>query len=181
MQHIKQRLLFISITILGIFWLWLSKSGSMITSGVTYAPSVGFHAPTFSIEALTGETINLVDNIGSPIILNFWASWCPPCRVEMPALQSVYDRYQSDIIILAINASNQDVLGSVSGIQTEFGLTFPILLDLTGSTQVAYAITSLPTTFFIDSDGVIDKVQIGGPLTEASLRIWIEQILMGTP
>ena len=181
MQLIPRRLLFILIIILGILWLLFSNSGSMVTTGLTYAPSVGFHAPTFSLEAMTGETITLADYAGTPTILNFWASWCPPCRAEMPALQSVYDQYPGAISILAINTANQDILVSATGIKTEFGLTYPILLDFTGSTQEEYAISSLPTTFFIGSDGVINKVQIGGPLTEASLRVWIEQMLKDLP
>lgn len=153
----------------------------MGSTETTFAPNIGFQAPPFTLETMSGETVTLGDYAGTPIIINFWASWCPPCRAEMPALQSVYDEYQGKISILAINASNQDKLSSARGIQAEFSLTFPILMDFTGATQEDYAISSLPTTFFIDPDGIIDKVQIGGPLTEASLRLWIEQMLEGLP
>jgi cytochrome c biogenesis protein CcmG/thiol:disulfide interchange protein DsbE len=181
MQPIPRRLLSVLIILLGFLWLLFSKSEAMVSTGLTFAPNVGFHAPLFSLEVMTGETVSLADYAGTPTILNFWASWCPPCRAEMPALQSVYDQYQGSISILAINAANQDTLVSATGIQTEFGLAFPILMDFTGTTQEDYAISSLPTTFFIGSDGVINKVQIGGPLTEANLRIWIEQMLKGLP
>lgn len=181
MQLIPRRILFFLIIILGLAWLFITRSFSITTPGFTIAPYVGFSTPPISLKTMTGETIELDDFPETLIILNFWASWCPPCRAEMPALQAVYDEYQGTVEILAINASNQDSLDSVRRMQDEFGLTFPILMDSSGIAQIEYAINSLPTTYFIGYDGIIKKVEIGGPLTEASLRVWIEQMLKEKP
>ena len=181
MQLVPRRIIFLFIVIFGLFWILFSRSASKQPPIPTYASAVGFHAPAFSLETMTGETISLTDYSGTPVILNFWASWCPPCRAEMPALQAVYADYQSKVGILAINASNQDSLPGAREIQSTFLLTFPILMDYSGSIQEIYSISSLPTTFFIDSEGIIDRIEIGGPLTESTLRIWIEKILEDKP
>ncbi len=130
-------------------------------------------APDFSLETLTGETLRLSDFRGRPVLLNFWNSWCPPCRTEMPELQQVQETLGDRVAILAVNLLYQeDRLEDVYAFVREQGLTFPVLLDRDGRVVTDYRVGSLPTSFFIDAEGKIYLVQVG-PMT----RAFIESIL----
>ncbi len=141
-------------------------------------PHPGFPAPDFTLLTPDGEQVSLADLHGQPVIINLWASWCPPCRAEMPALQSVYEAYQDQgLVILALNATNQDSLQAALEFTRDLGLEIPILLDPDGRVSSLYQLRSLPTTFFVDPEGVIRDVVIGGPMAEALLRVRVEQLL----
>lgn len=142
------------------------------------APHQGFLAPDFTLETLDGETITLSELRGQPILVNLWASWCPPCRQEMPAMQRMYEEFSAQgFTILAVNTTFQDNLTDTQAFVSEFGLTFPILLDRDGQVSDRYNLRALPSSFFIDRDGVIQEVVIGGPMAEALLRTRIERLL----
>jgi peroxiredoxin len=182
MQLLFRRLFPFLLLLVGLVWIILSRTdATQVTGGQIMAPQENFRAPDFSLNTAEGQTIHLADLVGQPVIVNFWASWCPPCRAEMPALQTVYEDYQGQIHLLAVNATQQDKIESALAFVAENGLTFPILLDSTGAVYRQYAITSLPTTFFIRADGTIAEVVVGGPLTEAGLRKRIESLLEGQP
>ena len=91
------------------------------------------------------------------MIVNFWASWCPPCRAEMPSLQAVYeDRLpQGDLMVIAIDFLPEDHVGSVAQFIDEFDLTFPVVFDVDGSVKERYGVRGLPATFFIDRNGIV--------------------------
>ncbi|MGJ7921153.1 peroxiredoxin family protein [Neobacillus sp. LXY-4] len=113
---------------------------------------VGNTPPDFELKTLTGETAKLSDYKGKKVMLNFWATWCPPCKAEMPEMQKFYEANKDNVEILAVNMdTNNDVAGFVQNT----GLTFPILLDETNEVNKNYQIVSIPTTFFIDENGVI--------------------------
>jgi cytochrome c biogenesis protein CcmG/thiol:disulfide interchange protein DsbE len=162
----------IGILLLGALWMaWSAVPAGGTTDGNPPAPIEGFLAPDFELTTLEGETIRLSGLRGKAVLVNFWASWCPPCRSEMPAMQQIYTEYGPDgFVILAINSTHQDRLTDVQSFVTERSLTFPILLDHAGQVSADYQIRSLPTSFFIDSDGIIREVVIGGPMAEALLR-----------
>jgi cytochrome c biogenesis protein CcmG, thiol:disulfide interchange protein DsbE len=142
------------------------------------APAVGFLAPEFKLSDLNGEEIAFNGNSGKPVILNLWASWCLPCKAEMPALQKVYGEYKSSgLIVYGVNATNQDDLAAVETFINDNNISFPILLDKEGAVSKIYALRALPTTFFIRPDGRIQQVMIGGPFTEAFLRSQVEDML----
>ncbi|HBX68760.1 MAG TPA: hypothetical protein DEH25_05100 [Chloroflexi bacterium] len=112
------------------------------------------------------------------MLVNFWASWCPPCRSEMPAMQEIYQQYgPDDFVILAVNNTQADNLADIQNFVDERGLTFPILLDNTGQVSAAYQVRSLPTSFFIDREGIIREVVIGSPMAEALLRTRAENLI----
>lgn len=127
----------------------------------------GHTAPDFTLENLKGEPVKLSDLRGKKVILNFWASWCPPCQVEAPEMQAYYEAHKSnDFTILAVNAtisekSNSDVKDFVD----DFGLTFPTVLDTVGTISKDYQVRGLPTSYFIDKQGVIHH-KIVGPLNQ---------------
>ena len=142
------------------------------------ALSAGSKAPDFTLKTATGEIFTLSELKGQAVLVNLWATWCPPCRAEMPAIQKMYIEYKDrGFIVLAVNLTYQDDPFAVVPFAEEFNLTFPILLDETGETGKAFQIRSLPSSYFINRHGVITDVVIGGPMSEALLRTHIEKAL----
>lgn len=136
----------------------VSQNGSSdFWSGST--PTVGNPAPDFELISLKGETIRLSDFRGQPVLLNFWASWCGPCVIEMPAIQDRYQRYASNLVVLGVNLGESE--NTVRGFAEENELTFTILLDLNEEAEQLYRIDAIPTSYFIDSQGIIQSVWIG--------------------
>lgn len=145
---------------------------------VQEAPQPGYRAPGFSLRTLDGESVSLSDLRGRAVVLNFWATWCPPCRAEMPAFQRLYTRYADrGLMVLGVNATLEDDLAAVFAFRQQYHLTFPILLDESGQVNRRYRVTALPTTFFIDSRGMIRDVVVGGPLSEAAIEARLSEIL----
>ncbi len=169
----------VTILIAGLAWIWFSRL--QVDSGRSSsmeAAQVGFSAPDFRLTGLDSQEIGLNDLKGRPIILNFWASWCPPCKAEMPAFQKASKEYSdTELQVIAINATNQDSLSDVKQFVEQHGITFPIPLDQTGSVSSDYLVHSLPTTYFIDQNGIITEVIIGGPIPLSLLRIQASQLL----
>ncbi len=172
-------LLYLAVLLAGAGWIWASKvSPGETTSGKIPAPQKGFQAPDFSLPTNEGSTIRLSDLRGSPVLVNVWASWCPPCRAEMPAMQRAYQDYQAQgLVILGVNATNQDDRLKAQEFAQSQALSFPILFDDTGQVSKLYDIRALPTSYFIDPQGTIQEIVVGGPMSEALLRIRIEQII----
>jgi peroxiredoxin len=179
MQQSQRRILYSIFLILGFFWIFISadRTGNS-TAGNIPAPQTGFLAPDFELKTLSGEAIKLSDLRGQAVLINLWATWCPPCRAEMPALEKVFKEYKDQgFTVLAVNMTYQDDPQKVGPFIQEYGLTFPILLDETGEVGNAYQLKSLPSSYFIDREGVIQEVVIGGPMAEALLRARIEKLL----
>lgn len=179
-----QRRIFFGLTLLlGLVWIGLSATTpSAITAGRIPAPQAGFLAPDFNLTTLDGQPVRLSDLRGQPVVINFWASWCPPCRAEMPALQRVQDEYAAQgVRIFIINATAQDSLADMQDFLREYNLTMTVPLDPTGAAMHAYQVRSLPSTFFITRDGIIREVVIGGPMAEALLRTRVEQLIQEQP
>ncbi len=139
-----------------------SVSGGMIAPVESVGIQPGEAAPDFSLETLDGEVVSLSELKGEKVILNFWATWCPPCREEMPEIQKFYDAHQDDIKIIAVNFNEKDE--KVIDFLDEFGYTFPSPLDREGSVGKEYGVLTLPTTYFINSDGVIQEPRHVGPM-----------------
>lgn len=173
-------------TILTLFlaaiWTWASAApDAATTSGLIPAPKEGFLAPEFDLETIDGQSVRLSDLRGNPVLINLWASWCPPCRAEMPAMERVYQEYRHrGFTILAVNVTNQDSIAAAAAFTQAYGLTYPILLDVEGAVSRQYQLRSLPTSFFVDSQGIIREVIIGGPMSEALLRTHVERLLEGS-
>ena len=126
------------------------------------SPQAGKLAPDFTLYDLDNQAVSLSRLNGQPIFLNFWASWCGPCREEMPLIQTVYERQAEQpqpAVILAINIGEGP--STVENFMQENGLSFPVLLDIEHSVAENYNIRFIPTTFFIDSEGIIREIKIG--------------------
>ncbi len=138
-----------------------------IAEGDTSAPLKGAPAPDFELTGADGQVHQLSDLHGKPILINFWATWCEPCRLEMPAIQARYTRYsQVGLQVLAVDFDEpkDDVIAFGKGLD----LTFPLLLDPGGKVQSLYQVRGYPTSFFVDQSGVVQVVQIG-VMTEGQL------------
>jgi len=123
-------------------------------------PAEMTQAPDFNLQQLDGRQVSLSNFRGKVVLLNFWATWCAPCRLEMPSLQDRYDRYQAQgFVVLAVN--DEEPAADVESYVQELGLSFPVLLDPTGEVQQLYAIRGYPSSYLIDRDGTIHLVQIG--------------------
>jgi cytochrome c biogenesis protein CcmG/thiol:disulfide interchange protein DsbE len=177
MNSTQRIILYTLLLIAGAAWTFLSMD-PLIDSATAPAPQTGFAAPDFTLSTPTGETYTLSELKGNAVLVNLWATWCPPCRAEMPAIQKIYDEYRQDgLIVLAINMTAQDNALNITPFVSQFGLNFPILLDETGEVGAAYQLRSLPSSYFIDRAGIISEIVIGGPMSEALLRTRIEKIL----
>jgi len=127
-----------------------------------HKPEVGYPAPGFTLEMVGGgNVVNLSDYKGKVVLLNFWASWCFPCRKEMPSMQELYQIFKDrNFEILAVNLDKfgkEKVLSFVSN----YGLTFPILLDEDMKTALSYEVRNIPTSYIIDKEGIIKEKIIG--------------------
>ena len=175
----QRRILYLFILAIGFAWIFISadRSGAS-TAGRIPAPQQGFLAPDFALQTPAGETITLFDLRGQAVLVNLWATWCPPCRAEMQSIEKMYQEYKDQgFTVLAINMTYQDDASAVMPFVDEQALTFPILLDETGVVGNAYQLRSLPSSYFVRRDGTINEVVIGGPMSEALLRTRIEDIL----
>jgi len=173
----RQRLYVVILLVLagGLAWLQVSRihgTGSASASQQIAAPKEGFLAPDIRFTGLDGQPHALSEFKGHPIILNFWATWCPPCRAEMPALEAVYKAHEADgLLVIGVNQMEDG--GKVSRFREQFHLTFPIFLDSKGQAGVTYRVRGLPSSFFIDKNGFIRKIVVGGmnvPLIQGQVR-----------
>lgn len=139
------------------------------------APTRGVMAPDFTFVAADGAEYRLRDLRGHPLVLNFWATWCPPCRAEMPALDAAYLEYKDrGLVILAIN--QMDDRERVEQFRQAMGFHMPMLLDTQGKVGQAYLVRGLPTSFFVAADGTV-VLRWTGMLTEEALQRGLENIL----
>lgn len=149
------------ILLLGGWWVWVNRvPAATLANQREAAPAVGHPAPQFTLNTLEGGVLSLDDLRGTPIVLNFWATWCGPCRNEMPALQAASERFGNRALILGVNQAED--AATVQAYTDELGITFPIPMD--SEQRVSsdlYNVQGLPTTYFIDGDGTISKVWMG--------------------
>ncbi len=140
------------------------------------ATQVGELAPDFQLSNLEGQSVSLSDFRGEPVLVNFWASWCGPCRYEMPFIQEVYEEWSaSGLVILAINLGES--LSTANDFMQSNNYSFPVLLDISQDVALEYNIRAIPTTFFIDEDGVIQAIKIGSFLSKTEIETMLSEII----
>ena len=137
---------------------------------------IGNLAPDFQLQNVDRQTVSLGNLQGKPVLINFWATWCPPCRDEMPYIQEIYEEWSDKgLVVLAIN------LGESSSKAEEFmqsyNLSFTVLLDTKQDVAQRYNITGIPTTFFIDKDGIIQDKVIGAFQNKAQIENRLSKIM----
>ena len=146
-------------------------SGGAAAPSLLSALAEGEAAPDFELTSLEGEAVRLSDYRGKKVILNFWATWCPPCKAEMPHMQKFYEANKDNgIEVLAVNLTSIDKgEESVQAFVEEFGLTFPIPMDRDGELGPQYQAVTIPTTYIIDTEGIIQK-KVVGPMDKAMMQ-----------
>jgi cytochrome c biogenesis protein CcmG/thiol:disulfide interchange protein DsbE len=150
--------------------VWLQQSESTVERRTadtdeplqsdTRAPQEGSPAPDIRLSTLDGEDVSLSDYRGKVVLLNFWATWCGPCREEMPLFEQAQQQYGTDnLVVLAVNVREGN--GTVRSFVERFALTYPILMDERGSVAGRYHVRSFPTTYFIGRDGSVEGRRVG--------------------
>jgi thiol-disulfide isomerase/thioredoxin len=109
--------------------------------------------PSLALETLSGEIFSEAKLEGKKVVINFWASWCGPCRMEMPDMVRFAQEYNQDVVVLAVNVAED--ITDVKPFVEEFGMDFPVLLDRTGELTAQYQVLAIPTTYFLHSDGTV--------------------------
>jgi cytochrome c biogenesis protein CcmG/thiol:disulfide interchange protein DsbE len=138
-------------------------------------PLANHIAPDFALSDLAGEQISLSELRGKVVLVNIWATWCPPCRAELPMIEAAHQRYgEQGFVVLAVNQAEERAL--VADFMRDHGLSFPVLLDSDAAVSRLYATQALPSSFFIDRQGVI-RTLYRGPLTQSVMTGTIEQLL----
>lgn len=165
-SQVERLVLLVLLGVLGAAWIYYSREPAQQTrSFLAEAPIVGHLSPDFTLPTAAGDTVSLNDYVnrdgtaGRPVVLNFWASWCGPCRLETPHFQELSLRYHDQVVILGVNQGES--LETITDFGVSFGLTYPLLYDADNAVNDAYNVFNLPTTVFIDRYGVVSEVYVG--------------------
>lgn len=130
---------------------------------------VGMQAPDFTLTNMNEQKVSLSDYRGQKVFLNFWASWCPPCREEMPDMQKLHEKYGDEVVILAVNVGESK--SATANFMMENGLNFSVLLDKDKSTAQNYLVRGIPTSYFLDQNGVIKEKVVGAVSYQRMLEL----------
>lgn len=166
--------------VVGVAWIFASRmppDNSYLAQAVI-GPQIGLLAPDFSLASTDGRTVTLSELQGTPVIVNFWATWCPPCRDEMPELEKLWREQGGGRELMLLGVNQGERIDTIERFRAQVAnVTFPILLDLDMQVAQTYTVQALPTTYFIDANGRIQDVKIGGPMDQAMLLDGVNKIL----
>ena len=175
-QTDRRRVSLMNVVIMGGAVLMLVVIGISLLRVGRSQPTSGL-APDFSFRTFDGEVFSLAEQRGKVVILNFWASWCVPCRDEAPILQDVWERYRDRGVVL-VGVAYRDVERDSLAFIEEFGITYPNGLDIGEKIAKQYRIQGVPETFIIDQNGEIIELYVG-PAQEGQLDAILERVLLG--
>ncbi len=157
-----------------LFWM-----GQQSATGQANTPATGIlpgqPAPNFTLTTLQGEPVKLSDYAGKVVMVNMWATWCPPCKAELPTIDAYYQEHSNDgFVVLAVNS--QEAQSTVNTYISSTGFTFPVLLDSRGDVMDLYNVRALPTSFIIDRDGTVRHIHTG-EVSRQQLAQYVEPLL----
>lgn len=176
-HQMKSWLLFNLISASGIILLAACSEPS-VEKGLGEAPRIGFRAPNFRLKNLDGKEVSLASHNGHVVFLNFWATWCTPCRTEMPSMEALYQDYKDQGLEILAISSDFEGEKVVRPFAEELGLTYPILLDSDFWVDDKYLVRSVPATILVGRDGVITHKLIGArDWNTPEARALIEKLL----
>lgn len=148
---------------------------SLKGSELAPAPEIGHPAPDFTLADLKGNEVTLSDFRGQTVFINFWATWCPPCRAEMPEIEAVYQEYKDKgVVVIGVDILEPEDV--VRQFVERGGYNWTFVLDATGAVSDDYRITAIPTSFFIDREGIIQAVNIGA-MTKRAMEIKLAEAM----
>lgn len=179
-----KRLFLVSAFIVLSMWanVGCAQVSALLPGSATFA-KVGQPAPDFNLPELRkgalGERLALSSLRGHPVIVNFWATWCAPCRAEFPAFQAKYEKYRDSLglVVLAVEVQDDEGVDVAQKFVDDTKVTFKILRDVNDSVSGSYQIRGLPTTIIIDRNGIVRDMILGGPMTEDALEQKITTLL----
>jgi cytochrome c biogenesis protein CcmG, thiol:disulfide interchange protein DsbE len=164
----------------GIGYVFVGQpQGGAHVFAIEQKPEVGYQAPHFSLTGLNNQIYKMEGKRVKPVIVNFWASWCGPCKMEAPDLQKFYEKYGTKVDLYGVNVTSSDDPEKAMEFVQQFKLTFPIPMDVTGSVSDKYKVIAFPTTYIIDRQGVIRK-KIIGTVDAATLEKELNALLAET-
>lgn len=178
----KHRSLVIIILIFAVFLIGAGIAYNYLSSRIsaqqlaTQPPQTEpekFPARDFTVTDLDGTEVHLLDYVGKPIVLSYWATWCGACQTQMPGFNNVYEQLDGEVLFLMVNAGESE--DTVREYLSQKDYTFPVLLDTAGEAVKTYGISAFPTTFFIDAEGNLITYAIGA-LDEEALMIGVDMI-----
>ena len=165
----------VTLAIFTVFITWRAKAlETKLARRVEQSDMVGKRAPDFSLESLDGQKVSLADFRGKKmVVVSFWASWCGPCRMEMPALRDYYKKNQEhwdDFEVVAIDTNDERSDAATFALSER--LPFPVLLDTSGTISDLYGVQAIPAMFIVGKDGIVKYAQIGfDPTMEIELSV----------
>jgi len=156
------------VAILGTVWIGVNRvSASDINpTGRPPSPDIGHPAPDFVLLTPDGDELALNDLRGTPVLINFWATWCPPCRAEIPALEQTHRQFDGDVLVLGVDV--QENPEQVAEFIVEHDMTYPVVIDETAEVAKTYRVRAFPTSYLIDERGVVVEI-FTGPVNEPLL------------
>ena len=164
------------ILVAGVGWAYATRPLGSAPGPAAASTRIGALAPEIALPMLSGETRTLTDLRGQVVILNFWATWCGPCRAEMPALAEIQTQYASrGVIVIGVN--QREDAASVRRYLDSIGVDFQIALDPMGESNRQYRVLGLPSTYLIDRQGVIRDAIFGGPMARALIESKLAPLL----
>jgi peroxiredoxin len=168
--------LILAVTLLGGAWTLASRvtPEEANPGSLPPAPQVGHPAPDFSLRTTGDVTVTLSALRGQPVMINFWATWCGPCRTEIPHIQDASVRYADQIVMLGVDSAEPAAL--VADFASHYSMTYPLPLDENGKVSALYRVFALPTTYFVDREGII-RIIFSGPMSAAALDERLQQLL----
>ncbi|NTU84839.1 MAG: redoxin domain-containing protein [Chloroflexales bacterium] len=153
-----------AVALIAIIWVLTGRNAEPQSQAMG---EVNRPAPAFTVPALAGGTVSLADYKGKVVLLNFWGTWCEPCKRELPALQAAHrDLADAGLAVIGVNLTDDEQIqgrdqAAIKAYLEQYGVTYPVALDVQGDVTNAYRVFPLPTSFFIDGDGRIRYVHIG--------------------
>jgi thiol-disulfide isomerase/thioredoxin len=176
-QIISMMMIGLGLLATGAMFLMLLKERDASTQDFSAVPAeVNFPAPELNLVDLSGKQVSLNDYRGNVVLVNLWATWCPPCREEMPTLQKFYEKYREDGFVL-IAIDQEEPLELVQSFVNEFSLTFPVWLDEEYEAERKFNTMNLPSSYVIDRSGVVRLMWIGG-ISKKNLEKFVPNLIL---
>ena len=169
---LKLSLTILFVVIASVLVILLLRNGRDSTVTTTRQIQVGFPAPNFSFPDLQGQQVSLFAHRGKVVLVNIWATWCPPCRQEMPSMQKLYERFKGEnfeILAVSVDSTGRE---AVAPFMRQMNLTFPALLDPKEDIGPLYGLTGVPESFIIDKKGIVVE-KIIGPIDWATPKVFL--------
>jgi thiol-disulfide isomerase/thioredoxin len=153
----------------------LASGDDLLSNGSVIPVEVNFKAPNLKLKDLQGNDVSISDHLGKVVLINNWATWCPPCKAEMPALEAFYNKHRGEgFILIAIDAG--DTSTDVEEFVNEYGLSFPVWMDPDSQALEAFKNYGLPNSYVIDKDGVVQLAWTGA-ISDLMLEKYVTPLL----